>query len=62
MPKTGKDHFIQKTGHHKSSTGGAFKNISWLLLRFAAEIEVKEENFSSAEFLIHKKSKTFFVN
>lgn len=45
-----------------SSTRGAFKNISWLLLSFAAEIEVKEGNVSSAEFLIHKKSKTFFVN
>lgn len=45
-----------------SSPGGTFKNISWLLLRFAAEIEVKEGKFSSAEFLIHKKSKTFFVN
>lgn len=45
-----------------SSTREAFKNISWLLLSFAAEIEVKEGNVSSAEFLIHKKSKTFFVN
>lgn len=30
-----------------------------LLLRFVAEIEVKDRNFSSAEFLVHKESKNF---
>lgn len=33
-----------------------------LLLKFKAEIEVKEGEFSSAEFLIHRNSNIFFVN
>lgn len=63
MHKKRKDHFIKKNfGMIYPQQVELSRTSAELLLKFKAEIEVKEGKFSSAEFLIHRNSKIFFVN